>query len=243
MPKSDLFLSFNIDTWCAHSSGLSQSQEWEKWASHLCWPENGQLECGAIPAMMRRRMSSLSKVAVQTAIELLNQHQVDYLVFASRHGELQRSIALVRDILSGEPASPMAFSQSVHNTAAGLATIATKQAIPLTSVAASENTFHSALIEAWLYLEANPSSKVLLVDFDEPLPQDYLQFEQQSYQGYALGLVLSKGDTMQLSRQAAGQFDPSALPAGLRFLQHYLLKHQQWQIETPMQTWSWYRKQ
>ncbi|MCV5640227.1 beta-ketoacyl synthase chain length factor, partial [Escherichia coli] len=84
--------------------------------------------------------------------------------------------------------------QSVHNTAAGLATIATKQPIPLTSIAAAENTFHSAILEAWLFLSDNPDKKVLLVDFDEPMPDSYLEYENQQYQGFGLGLILSHGD-------------------------------------------------
>ncbi len=159
MPNSKINISFNIDAWTANSFGLSESNEWKQWATEIKWPEDGKINVANIPAMMRRRMSPLSKLAVQTAIEMLNQHQVDYLVFSSRHGELHRSVALVEDIINGEEASPMAFSQSVHNTAAGLATIATKQPIPLTSIAAAENTFQSAILEAWLFLSDNPDKK------------------------------------------------------------------------------------
>ncbi len=35
---------------------------------------------------MRRRMSLQSKLAVQTALTLLKDTSIDYLVFASRHG-------------------------------------------------------------------------------------------------------------------------------------------------------------
>lgn len=242
MSNSDIKLSFNIDAWLAHSTGLSLSHEWETWANSLQWPNEGKCDSSAIPAMMRRRMSTLSKLAVQTTIELLNQHRVDYLVFASRHGELQRSVALVNDILRGEDASPMAFSQSVHNTAAGLATIATKKAIPLTSIAAAENTFQSALLEAWLYLDSYPQSKVLVIDFDEPLPEDYQKFEQQDYQGYGLGLLLSRGEQFTLTQQASHEFDPAGLPQGLAFLRHYLLNQSQFQIHTPQHTWTWQKQ-
>lgn len=242
MPNSDIKISFNIDAWLAHSNGLSSSQNWESWANDLQWPEDGTLDSSAIPAMMRRRMSHLSKLAVQTSIELLNQHQVDYLVFASRHGELHRSVAIIKDILLGEQASPMAFSQSVHNTAAGLATIATKQPIPLTSIAAAENTFQSALIEAWLYLDAHPEHKVLVVDFDQPVPEMYRRFEFQHYQGYGLGLVLSAGEQFQLSGQVSDGNQPHQLPQALEFLRHFVLNHNQWSLKGSNQTWTWHRK-
>lgn len=242
MPNSDINISFNIDAWLAHSNGLSSSQNWESWANSLHWPEDGKPVSTAIPAMMRRRMSHLSKLAVQTSIELLNEHQVDYLVFASRHGELHRSIALVEDILRGEEASPMAFSQSVHNTAAGLATIATKKPIPLTSISAGENTFQSALIEAWLYLNAHPEHKVLVIDFDQPVPEAYQGYESQQYQSYGLGLVLSSGEQYQLSKQQSDNTQPGSLPQGLEFIRQFLSDRKQWSITAANQTWTWRRK-
>lgn len=242
MSNSEINISFNIDAWLAHSNGLSTSQNWESWANSLQWPEEGTLITSAIPPMMRRRMSHLSKLAVQTSIELLNKHDIDYLVFASRHGELHRSIALVDDILRGEEASPMAFSQSVHNTAAGLATIATKKPIPLTSISAAENTFQSALLEAWLYLDANPEHKVLVIDFDEPVPEAYQQFEHQKYQGYGLGLVLSAGVQYQVSNRRIESHQPNTLPQGLEFIRQYVSDRNEWTISAVDQIWDWQRK-
>ena len=203
------------------------------------WPEDGKINVANIPAMMRRRMSSISKLAVQTAIELLNKHKVDYLVFSSRHGELHRSVSLIEDLIYGEEASPMAFSQSVHNTAAGLTTIATKQPISLASISAAENTFQSAILEAWLFLADNPDKKVLLVDFDEPIPDAYLEYENQKYQGFGLGLILSYGDNFTVQSTICTECAPSHLPQGLAFLRHYLSDENQWTIYAPHQAWKW----
>ncbi|EJE4161138.1 beta-ketoacyl synthase chain length factor [Vibrio parahaemolyticus] len=242
MPNSKIKISFNIDAWTANSLGLSQPDEWKEWAASGNWPQDGKVNVADIPAMIRRRMSPLSKLAVQTAIELLKQHQVDYLVFSSRHGELHRSVALVKDIINGEEASPMAFSQSVHNTAAGLATIATKQPIPLTSIAAAENTFQSAILEAWLFLSDNPDKKVLLVDFDEPMPDSYLEYENQQYQGFGLGLILSHGDGFTVQSGISAKCSNHPLPQGLAFLQHYLSDENQWTIHAPQQIWEWHKQ-
>jgi hypothetical protein len=243
MPNSNIKISFNIDAWTANSLGLSQPDEWKKWAASGNWPQDGNINVADVPAMMRRRMSPLSKLAVQTAIELLKQHQVDYCVFSSRHGELHRSMALVADIINGEEASPMAFSQSVHNTAAGLATIATKQAIPLSSIAASENTFQSAVLEAWLFLVDNPEKKVLLVDFDEPLPESYSEFEHQKYPGFGVGLVLSNGHDFTLKNSTESEVQNMLLPQGLFFLQQYLANENQWIIRAQQQIWEWQKNE
>ncbi len=231
-------ISFNIETWSANSLGLSDQTSWERWAQHEHWPEEETIDAALIPAMMRRRMSTLSKLAVQTAIHLMSDQPIDYLVFSSRHGELHRSAELIRHILAGEEASPMNFSQSVHNTAAGLSTIATKQAIPVTSIAAGENTFHSALIEAWLYLNQYPKAKVLLVDFDEPLPSDYAEYEDKKFKGYALGLILSSGDKWQVAQYKKTD-TISHLPQALSFLAHYLRKESDWIIAGERNSWEW----
>ncbi|NIY91002.1 beta-ketoacyl synthase chain length factor [Vibrio diazotrophicus] len=231
-------VSFNIDAWSANSLGIQELAAWEQWSQTHQWPEDETIESGLIPPMMRRRMSPLSKLAVQTAIHLLQQEPIDYLVFSSRHGELHRSAELIKNILAGEEASPMNFSQSVHNTAAGLTTIATKKAIPVTSIAAGENTFHSALIEAWLYLKQYPSAKVLLVDFDQPLPEDYSVYEDKQFKGYALGLILSAGNTWQVA-QCKKSASITPLPQALCFLTNYLCKQSHWIIEGERTSWEW----
>ncbi|MGR5184143.1 beta-ketoacyl synthase chain length factor [Photobacterium damselae] len=241
MPNSKIKISFNIDAWSANSFGLTSLEQWKEWASTTQWPKDSHFIVADIPPMMRRRMSQLSKLAVQTAIELLKQHNVDYLVFSSRHGELHRSTSLIENIINDDEASPMAFSQSVHNTAAGLATIATKCPIPLTSIAASDNTFQSALIEAWLFLNEHPDKKVLLVDFDEPLPEPYSAFEEHTYQGFGLGLVLSHGDELTITAIKSGTLADS-LPQGLCFVKHFLSSANQWTIHSPQQDWEWRRQ-
>lgn len=189
--------------------------------------------------MMRRRMSVQSKLAVQTALTLLKDTSIDYLVFASRHGELHRTATLIQSILEGDDASPMAFSQSVHNTAAGLTTIAAKAPIPLTSIAAGQDTFHNALIEAYLYLHQYPSHRVLVIDFDQPLPELYQEYETQNFADYALGLVLTAGSEYSITRTVETNQASSVLPQGLQTLQHILLGTNKWAIAGKHQTWSW----
>lgn len=241
MDNSLQLISFNIDAWHALSPGLSGPEQWRTWSRQQNWPDEATIDTPLIPPMMRRRMSVLSKLAVQVALELLQTHPVDYLVFASRHGELHRSAALIQALLEGEEASPMAFSQSVHNTAAGLTTIAGKLPLPVTSVSACDNTFLSAIMDAWLYLEQYPQAKVLLIDFDQRLPDVYQPFEEHQYRDYALGLVLSAGAELQLCRaEHAGS--ESTLPQGLAFLSHYLSDARSWQTSSRLQTWQWERR-
>jgi len=234
------YANFNIIDWHAISAGIDTKTAWRKWQkTNFIWPEGEKASVDKIPAMARRRMSSLSKLAVQTALTLVQDQEVDYLIFASRHGELTRTCALLEDILKGEDASPMAFSQSVHNTAAGLFTITAKKPIPVTSIVSGENTFHSALIEAAAYLDDNSNHRVLVIDFDEPLGSHYQEFEQQKYQGYAFGLILSAGDNFTLKWNKKPSIKPDVMPHGLQCISKLVGSHTQWMIESCSTQWIW----
>lgn len=239
MSNQSQLMSFNIEKWSANSAGLNSDAEWQAWSTNLDWPQDGSTELKAIPPMMRRRMSLQSKLAVQTALTLLKDNSIDYLVFASRHGELHRTATLIQSILEGDDASPMAFAQSVHNTAAGLTTIAAKAPIPLTSISAGQDTFHNALIEAYLYLNQHPSHRVLVIDFDQPLPELYQEFETQSYADYALGLVLTSGSDYSVSRAITNESSTTSLPQGLQALQNILLGSLNWTVAGKHQDWTW----
>lgn len=292
MPNNTSSLSFTFEQWYGLSAGLTSLQAWQDWAKLLLITPNHSTEhhlkqrqqnvqstvqssrnasddltFDKIPAMMRRRMSTLSKLAVQVALTLLEQQQeIDYLIFASRHGELTRTSALIEDILKGEAASPIAFSQSVHNTAAGLTTIASAKPIPLTSIAAGVDTFQQALIEAYAYLAENPHHRVLIVDFDQPLPSPYQQYEDQAFHDYACGFILTTSTINSITNDTSHQYtatlktkrhrdmsEPQTivppllaqssplllLPQSLQILAHMLGKQSHWSISGARQIWHW----
>ena len=207
------FVSFNLVRWQALAPGLSKRQDWqsrhEKGQAWTCF--KGTLPIDKLPPMMRRRMSFLSKMAVQTALMLSNGEKVDYIISSSRHGELSRTTTLLEDILSGKDASPTFFSQSVHNTAASHFTIIRKNPIPVTSIGAGANSLIAALTEAGAYLSLHPRQKVILVDFDAPIPSPYDQLTCVPHPGYALGLLLTSGDTMCATLTPVSHDEPVAL--------------------------------
>lgn len=237
---------FTINEWTALSLGLSSSSEWQEWAETQRWPQAPEpIKFDKIPAMMRRRMSNLTKLALQSALSLADEKDIDYIIFASRHGELHRTVDLIESIIDGDDASPIAFSQSVHNTAAGLYTIITKQPIPVTSLSAGEHTLHSALIEAACYLSDNPQHQVLLVDFDEPLPEQYQAFENDAHQGYAFSAILSADDDYTLQWKAVDKPTKDVnmgYPQTLNVIKHLALGDNQFTITDQRHCWQWKRK-
>lgn len=237
-------INFNIDKWIALSPGLLSTEEWLNWSKNdHTWPsEPSPAPVNLIKPMMRRRMSSLSKLALQAALQVSEDQDIDYIIFSSRHGELTRTAKLIEDIMAGQDASPMAFSQSVHNTAAGLFTISANRATPVTSLAAVESSLHHALIEASIYLQENPNSAVLLVDFDEPLPVPYQQYEQLTYQGYAFAAILTAGDQLQLSWCKNRLPVSESLPQSFNVIDFLLNENQQKSIIDHRFKWIWTRK-
>ena len=234
---------FTINQWEARSLGLSSLTEWQQWAITQNLPQAPEpIVFDNIPPMMRRRMSNLTKLALQTALHISEQQQIDYIIFSSRHGELHRTVNLVESIIEGDDASPIAFSQSVHNTAAGLYTIITKQPIPVTSLSAAEHTLHSALIEAACYLNENPDHQVLLVDFDEPLPEQYQEFETQPHQGYAFSAILSAGSGYTLQWNKADRSSKEVTmgyPQTLDVIKHLALGDETFSLSDQRNHWHW----
>ncbi|MFC1237662.1 beta-ketoacyl synthase chain length factor [Vibrio sp. F74] len=268
MTNNKNIIKFKVDEYHILSENITSTDDWNAWLSDPEFRSSVKAPVHHIPAMMRRRMSLLSKMSVQVALELIERHNIGYIVFSSRHGELPRTVELIKSILAGDDASPMAFSQSVHNTAAGLTTIAAKQAIPVTSLAASQDTFHQALIESFIYLSEKTETceqtekKVLLVDFDAPLPAEYQEFEHEHFATYAFGIVLSSGEDYRITWQSntvpyndnnnmtkdeiqsipeTNERTAASLPQSIKCLRHLLSDDHAWCITSSRTLWSWKR--
>ncbi|CAH0991523.1 hypothetical protein SIN8267_01629 [Sinobacterium norvegicum] len=187
-----------VDNWFALNADIDSRAQWRRF---FAAQDNENLdrsgdEMVVLPANMRRRMSSLTKRALQCSLTLAQQSaRFDYAVFASRHGELPRTAKLIEGLIAGDDVSPMGFSQSVHNTSAGLHTIISTQRLPVNSIAGGEQTFSQAWIECYIYLQQNPTHSVLLQYFDEPVPDIFQPTCQGGNQNLALGLVLRAGDS------------------------------------------------
>lgn len=241
-------INFNIDNWLALSPGLINKEDWLNWSkNNYQWPDELLVApVNLIKPMMRRRMSSLSKLALQSALTISTDEIIDYIVFSSRHGELTRTVKLIEEIMKGEDASPLAFSQSVHNTAAGLFTISSHRATPVTSLAAVESSLHHAFIESAVYLQENPLHRVLVVDFDEPLPMQYEKYERQQindkpYQGYAFAVLLSAGEQFKLSWNKSNTQVASPLPQTLCIIDFLIQEKKTALISDQRFLWSWSR--
>lgn len=144
-----------------------------------------------IPAMQRRRLSFIAKLALNNAIESLENNNVDYIVWVSQYGDEHKTFKILEDVLNDETPSPTQFSTSVHNAIAGLYSILCEDATLSTSLA---GTWADAVIEAysWLKTTHQANAKVLIVYYDEPLPNVYN--EQQNFEALSLSAIFSLDD-------------------------------------------------
>ncbi|MBW8287900.1 beta-ketoacyl synthase chain length factor [Chromobacterium subtsugae] len=125
-----------------------------------------------VPAMQRRRMSPLCKAAMHGAFGLGDGGDDIPLVFASRFGDMSRSIELLQQLSQGESLSPTQFSLSVHNAIGALHGILSGHAGQYTAIAAAEETVEAACCEA-LAMLVDGAPAVRLVVYDAPLPAPY----------------------------------------------------------------------
>jgi hypothetical protein len=158
-----------------------------RWSS---WPATASAapDIGFIEPIVRRRLSTLSKVALKVAHDCVAQDAVR-VVFASRHGELRRTTDILRSISAGEPVSPTAFSLSVLNAMTGVFGIARGDRSAASAISAGAETLGYALLEAHAQYAAQPASPVLLVYADEPADAAYGTIEDE-VQGGALAILL-----------------------------------------------------
>lgn len=143
------------------------------------------------------RMKRATSIMTRTAVEVVTQAARDAqweldsfaTVFGSAHGEIQ--IAAEQMVMMQEASgvvSPARFKNSVHNTAAGLFSIAAKNKGFTTAVAAGLHTFPMALFEAWALLATEEQSRVVVSICEETLPMPIVGFSDHRAMGVAFAL-------------------------------------------------------
>ncbi len=241
---------FSIEAWSAWSSSKPDRTDWEDWAAGRGGRsvEDAKPDVSMVPAMKRRRMSSLSRMVFSTAVECLREKDVKPIcVFATRHGELLRTVSIIESMVEGMHISPTHFSLSVHNTALGLFSIFTDNKLPATTVVAGVDTFGVALIEAAVHLHRFPDRPVLLVCFDEPLPPplDALQVGPAEASSIALLLSPTQNPNVVVSREhikkKSGKRSSEEVNLGESFLRFFLAGETKSEVETHNALWSWSR--
>jgi Beta-ketoacyl synthase, N-terminal domain len=232
----------DIEGWAFWSPEAKDPLAWrEHWQRGGASPGDAAPGAEAVPAMHRRRASKLTKMSVQTAFDASAAGDPDFLVFCSQHGEKPRTDLLLEDIARGIELSPTAFSQSVHNTSAGLYTIIKGVNVPASSLAGGAATFACGWLEAESYLHAHRMQRVLLVCGDDLLPERYRGFSRQTQCSYAAALSLVAARSGGVVLEPAATQNEEALPLAGLFLAWWLSAEPTFRVTAEGQGWCWQR--
>lgn len=200
-----------------------------------------------VPAMQRRRVERLGRMAIQAACwcEQPDDAAQVPLVFASRHGDVQRSLTLLQSLVADEAMSPTAFGLSVHNAVAALYSIMRGNRSNYLALAGGGATVEAACIEAFGLL-ADGAPEVRVIVYEAPLPQVYSHFAVEPDAGFAWCWRLQRaglpGTGIQLEWAADDTAGPAPqLPRGLEALRFLLSEAPGMLHVVEGQRWTWTR--
>jgi len=215
-------IRFAIKDWAACAPGLAASADWQAWAAAGGLPEGAvDAPLAEMPALQRRRLGPLGRMAAQAAWRCQREAGGLPVVLASRYGDAERALKLLKEFTFGDGMSPTDFTLSVHNAIGALYSIARGDAASYTGIAAGAASAGAGLVEAAALL-ADGAREVLLVCYDAPLPGEYAAFDPGARCAYAwawrVAAVRPGESHFSLAWTADGEADDSAsaaLPFGL----------------------------
>jgi hypothetical protein len=195
-------LNFTLQHWC-----LWQSEEPSpgvRWPGGEVLPCNGgSADVGFLPMMQSRRLSPLARAASAVAWHCRQNFGDMPSVFFSNHGESQYYFEMLHELAAGEDVSPSRFSLCVHNAIAGLSSFHSTSFQPYVSLAGGTEGMFAAFLEAGGILLETP--KVLVVWYEQSLPDAYSPYLATSKTTWALAMVLTEagepGFQLQLTRK------------------------------------------
>ncbi|HEY1042989.1 MAG TPA: beta-ketoacyl synthase chain length factor [Telluria sp.] len=240
-------ITFCIESHAVWAAGLESAAKWEAWCDSPFPLEQfpySDPSVSAMPAMLRRRAGTLGKMALEVAYACLDGRANVDTVFCSRHGDVARSLALLEDLVRGEPLSPTGFGMAVHNANAGLLSIARQDRAQHIALAGAAATLEHGLVEA-CGLIAYGAPRVLVVMADCPLPGLLRPFDDSPTHQYALGLMVAPASSpmhieLAWEPDAAGGEGGEAVPElhAMRFLAGASASHERVAGGT---RWRWSR--
>ncbi|WP_085582280.1 beta-ketoacyl synthase chain length factor [Thalassospira mesophila] len=186
--------------------------KWALWCDHAAQPTLITQQCGGtatgidhkdlarfIAPAWRRRLDLFGRASAEVLGRILadlSQEQIRQtrVIFASRHGNIERTLKLLGQIAREEIPSPADFSMSVHNALVGVASINWAITQSHSAISAGNDSLVAALTEALSQLADDPQSPVALVYIDLTLPGVYAQNDPAGMTGTAFAMLIQSPD-------------------------------------------------
>jgi hypothetical protein len=204
----EIRLDFTLKHWCLWQSADTVNDA--SWPDGEILPYHGGLpDVGFLPLMQRRRLSLLAMAATAVAWHCRQKCGDMPSVFHSNHGESHYYFEMLQSMTEGEVVSPSRFSLCVHNAIAGLSSLHSNCPLPYVSLAGGTDGMFAGFLEVGgMLLE---TTQVLLVCYEQALPDAYRPYLANSDTTWAFALVLTKaggsGRQLRLTRSVVGLGD------------------------------------
>jgi hypothetical protein len=127
--------------------------------------------------MQRRRLTPVARAAFAATAGLTFDPQATATVFISTYGQPVQSLKLLETLADEASVSPAAFSLSVHNAVAGLYSIVHGVTGPSLTLGAGAEGLAAAFSEAAGLLDEQSAAQVLIVGFEDALPEAQRPYE------------------------------------------------------------------
>lgn len=230
---------FSLRHWCLWQSQAVDSSR--AWPGGQVLPYNdGRAEVGFLPMMLRRRLSPLARAACAVAWHARQAAGEMPCIFFSRHGESQYYFEMLENMAQGEAVSPARFSLSVHNAIGGLFGFQVQSFLPYVALAGGNEDLFGVFIEAAGQLQEAP--EVMLVCYEQPLPELYRSYLPSPAMSWALAMVLARPDPsanqLTLTRTNCVTAKPDVGQAS-DFLQAILQGQRDGSLSLEHSVWHW----
>lgn len=237
-------LGFTIDDWAAWAPGLPDKAAWDSWFTQPHeLPADVTPSLEGFPPMLRRRLDPLGRVALKAAWDCRRGAASSPVVFASRYGELGRSVELLRSLAQGSALSPTSFSLSVHNAIGAVDSIASGSTESYSAIAAGAETVEAAFVEACGLLSEG-ADEVLVVVYEAPIPSPWAHFAEHADFPHAFACRLRSAPGMTLSchlDEAPDETSPEALAPDLAVLRFLRSSDERFEHRVGHRRWLWRR--
>jgi hypothetical protein len=239
-------VNFSITADAAWAPGVESPPAWSAWADgEIAITGDSEPPVKALAPLLRRRAGTLAKMALEVAYRCLGDRRDVPIVFCSRHGEADRSVAMLSELAKSQPLSPTSFGLSVHNAVGGLFSIARGERVNQVAVAAGNSSVeHSAIEASGLLVDGAP--QVLLVVYDCPLPSLYAAFQDCQEQPFAWAWLIELAAKRKMTlawepAESAITSGPASMPGGLEVLRFYLRAERRLERLCDGRKWIWTR--
>jgi hypothetical protein len=241
-------IEFVVRNWSAWAPGVNSREQWLKWLDHPAFvPTDKAAMPARVPKILQRRLSPLARAVFNAADSCIDSDKALPIIFSSAHGEVNKSLEMLKSMQKGEEVSPTAFSLSVHNAISGLFSMAYGNHQEITVIAPGQDGIAPAFIEALGLLQEGHADEVLLVLYDEPLSDFYpsLPFALNAPAVCALALKVSltgSGLALQFNRSSARRDDGEQALQIFSFIKFLVADEQTLALGNHRHSWEWHKK-